>query len=153
MLKWKKKNNLDEFQEQKLLHIEKDSFWILYALLIGVIVVQMAMGGEPVDVAGELFSFLVISLVVVVRCIRNGLWDRRMKPDRRTNLLMSVIAGMATFLLTCLIIIRVHGGTVKTAVIYSMITAVCTLIVTYLVMSVLGKVYKKRLQQLEGKED
>lgn len=39
-VKWLSKNNLDEMQEQKLLHIESSSFWILYAMLLAAILIQ-----------------------------------------------------------------------------------------------------------------
>ena len=153
MFKLKKKNNLDEFQEQKLLHIEKDGFWVLYVLLTGAMIVQMAMGSEFADVAGEWFCFMAASLLMVVRCVKNGLWDRRLKPDKRTNLITSVIAGAVTFSMTWLIFIRNYEMSVKSALVASGIVGGLTLLITYLVMSILAGIYKRRLQQLEEKEE
>lgn len=153
IFKWKKKNNLDEFQEQKLLYIEKDSFWTLYFLLAAAFIVQLAAGCEPMDVLGEWVCFMIASLIIVVRCIKNGIWDRRMKPDRRTNFLMSVIAGTVVFLVTWMIFVRVHGFSMKKSLTGSGIAAAATLVVTYVVMSIMGRVYKKRLKHLEEKED
>ena len=38
------KNNLDEMQEQKLLHIEKTGFWMLYILIAFDLIIKVMTG-------------------------------------------------------------------------------------------------------------
>ena len=92
---WKKReNNLDEMKEQELLHIEKNCFWMLYFLLGISMIVQLCMGRPVTEIAGEWICFMAVSLYLVISCIRRGIWDRHFRPDRKTNLLFSVLAAV-----------------------------------------------------------
>ena len=72
-----KKSNLDERQEQILLRIEHNGFWLAFWLLIIAMVVQnIASGSDFRLFAGECAILLIISLYVAIECIRNGIWDR-----------------------------------------------------------------------------
>ena len=93
-----KKNQLDEMQEQKLLHIEKNGFWFAFwALGISIIVQMILFKGEAAShIAGEWLVFMCMCVYQVAACLRAGIWDRRLKPDAKTNAIISVIAGLAT---------------------------------------------------------
>ena len=79
---WQKKNNLDEMQEQTLLHIEGSCFWILYVMLLVAVIGQtLFMEAGPREVLPELICFMAASIVMVVRCAKNGIWDRHFKPN------------------------------------------------------------------------
>ncbi len=148
-----KKNDLDEFQEQKLQRIERDSFWILYWMLFAVMAVQVVVNLDPAAVAGEWVCFMVINVIMLVRCIRNGIWDRRIKPGLRANLTGSIIAAVAVFILTGVAAIRMWEAEPKAAAAAGAISAVVTWVMTYTLLTVLSHVYRKRLEKLEECEE
>lgn len=77
----KKKNNLDEMQEQKLLKIEHTGFWLGFWGLAIIIYIQLAMGNSGFAyIGGETVILLLMALYTSVVCIRNGIWDRKLKP-------------------------------------------------------------------------
>lgn len=90
-----RKNNLDEMQEQKLLKIEHIGFWLGFWGLAIIIYIQIAMGNSSFAyIGGETVILIMMSLYMVVDCIRNGIWDRKLKPNLKTNLMISLIAGL-----------------------------------------------------------
>lgn len=147
-MKRKWKSNLDELQEQKLLHIEKNSFWMLYFLLFAEIIVKLVLGKTP----DEAICFLLVSVYMVGDCIRNGIWDRRLKADRRTNLLVS-LAGAAV-VMTANGVMGYHlFKKTEAAVISGLISAFASFVIIFLSMSVLSAVYKKRVKNMEEREE
>ena len=92
----KNKNNLDEMQEQKLLNFEKNGFWIAFWGLFLGIYIQLAMGNGSIEYIGcEAVVLLIISIYLLVNTIRNGIWDRKLKPNLKTNIIISLVAGLA----------------------------------------------------------
>lgn len=94
MKKWK--NNLDEMQEQKLRQIESGGCWLAFwALLLSIAVQSVLYTGAEAGraIAGEWIVFMVLSVYILVRCLKNGIWDRRLQPNGKTNLIASLIAG------------------------------------------------------------
>ena len=96
-MKKRNKSNLDERQEQRLLRIERNGCWLAFWGLLVAMGVQMVMSkGEDVGrVAGEWIVFMVLACYMVWACMKEGIWDRRMKPDWKTNLIASLLAGVA----------------------------------------------------------
>ncbi|WP_303917616.1 DUF6773 family protein [Subdoligranulum variabile] len=80
-----KKNILDERQEQTLCKLESRCFWLLWWGLLAVIIVQRLMGKSAEDLAAEGLLFLAVCLYMLVECIRNGIWDRHIKPTAGAN--------------------------------------------------------------------
>lgn len=151
MLMKHRKNNLDEMQEQKLLHIEKNCFWFLYIMLAAVILIQLLMGKTRGELTGELSCFLAVSLVMVVSCIRNGVWDRRLKADAGTNLRLSLAAAVAVAvfnLIFCYVNSYIKYGLSQVLLIMAF-PAVLTFLCTLLLLSVSSSLYKKRARRLE----
>lgn len=90
----KNKNNLDEMQEQKLLKIEHNGFWIAFWGLFASVYIQMAIGNTGFDkIGGEAVLMTVIAVYLFVSCIKNGIWDRKLKPNFKTNMIISLIVG------------------------------------------------------------
>ena len=77
-----KKNNLDEMQEQKLLKLESRGFWLTWWALLAAMAVQMLIYGVETHrlLLGEWVVFMLVSVYMVAGCIRQGVWDRRLKP-------------------------------------------------------------------------
>lgn len=100
----KTKNNLDEMQERKLLEIEHTACWMAFWSLIIAIFAQVAfLNGDFRNILGEEIVLLIISIYLTVACIKNGIWDRKLKPNLKTNLMLSflsslVFSGFCTFI-------------------------------------------------------
>lgn len=91
----KRKNNLDEMQEKKLLQVEHNGFWLAFWGLFASIYIQIAMGNVGIEaIGGEAAVMIVISVYLMVGCIRHGIWDRSLKPNWKTNLILSLITGL-----------------------------------------------------------
>ena len=90
-----KKNNLDEMQEQELLKIEHNGCCLAFWGLLVVMAVQMVMRVPGRQMLGEWIVFMALSLYIAIACLRKGIWDRRLKANRKTNLIISLLAGAA----------------------------------------------------------
>lgn len=92
----KQKSNLDEWQEQTLLRIERNGCWFAFwALLASLFIQQAVFGmGELKAVAGEWIIFMLLAAYLAAACMQNGIWDRRLKADPKTNLLVSLAAAI-----------------------------------------------------------
>ena len=91
------KNNLDEMQEQELLKIEHNGFWIAFWMLIAAMAIQMLTYDNYTEAlkanAGEWITFMVLCIYLTGACEKRGIWDRRLKMNNKSNLIVSLIAG------------------------------------------------------------
>lgn len=86
------KKTVDERQEQELHKIEHFGFWIMYWCLLAAIVLQSFIMNVPFNqFAAEWVVFMIGSGVIIVGCVRKGLWDYHSKPSLKNYLLTSVI--------------------------------------------------------------
>lgn len=92
-----KRNNLDEMQKQTLLKIESRGFWVLWVLLLAALIIESLLGFTPREMAAEWFIFMLGSAYSVISDLRAGIWDRRFKPNTKTNVVVSVAGGAAVF--------------------------------------------------------
>lgn len=84
----KTKSNLDERQELTLLQIEHNGCWLAFWGLLLALSVQLILGNNSIGaLAGEWAVFMFLALYLMIACIRNGIWDRKWKPNFKTNLL------------------------------------------------------------------
>ena len=92
----KMKSNLDERQELTLLQIEHNGCWLAFWGLLLVLSVQLLLGNNSIGaLAGEWAVFMCLALYLMIACIRNGIWDRKWKPNFKTNLLFSSIGALS----------------------------------------------------------
>lgn len=146
----KRENLLDEMQERKLLMIEHNMAWLAFWGLLAAMVIQLLLFGPArwETMAGEWAVFMVICIYLVVKCVKNGIWDRKMKPDRRTNFLASLIGAAAVFALSVFFVHR-NTGDWSTALRASAILGLITLMLCYGAMMMTAKLYQNRLTELE----
>lgn len=91
----KTESNLDEMQEQKLLKIEHNGYWLGFWGLLAAILIQSALDpGNIRAMVGEFVVFTLMGAYMVLDCMRNGIWDRKLKPNWQTNLKVSLLAGI-----------------------------------------------------------
>ena len=92
-----KRNNLDEMQKQTLLKIESRGFWMLWVLLLAALTIESLLGFAPREMAAEWFIFMLGCAYSVISDLRAGIWDRRFKPNTKTNAAVSAVGGVAIF--------------------------------------------------------
>lgn len=144
-----KNNNLDEMQEQKLLKIEHNGFWIAFWGLAAAVVLQALVGGYPDHIMGEVAVLLIISLYMLFGCLKNGIWDRRLKPNLKTNLLLSLAAGLFIGIFFWLRLGKwlVNPLHLLTA---SAIAGIFTFFLTLGALTLCSAIYKKRRSRLDA---
>ena len=142
-----KKSNLDEMQEQELLKIEHYGCWMAFWGLLAVMAVQMVMRVPGRQMLGEWIVFMVLALYLVIACLRKGIWDRHLKANRKTNLIVSLLAAVATGILVTLS--NPYLSEPLDYVLVAGISGGFTFLLCFAALSISMKLYKKRREKLE----
>lgn len=149
----KMKNNLDEMQEQRLLKIERNGFWFAFWGLAAALLIQMALTNFRFEyIIGEFIVFMFIALYIVGACIRHGIWDRKLKPEPATNLILSLLAGLVTCLYSGISnYLKYHMlfGSLAAGIIFF----IFTFIMVFTVLSISTYFYKRRVEKLNSSLD
>ena len=150
----KMKNNLDEMQEQKLLKIEHNGMWFAFWGLVIAIIVQVAVGKEDLfrSIAGEWIILMCLCIYIAVGCIKNNIWDRKLKPNLKTNVIASIISGAVVgglFFTKSFVQYNKPIGSIVTGVFMFIIVFSATLVL----LSICSLIYKKRVQKAEESID
>lgn len=146
-----KRDNLDEMQKQTLLKIESCGFWALWVLLLAALIIESLLGFTPREMAAEWFIFMLGCAYSVISDLRAGIWDRRLKPNTKTNAAVSVVGGAAVFVWGLIKFAALGAGI---AVLQAVIMGVCTWVLCFALLQLSMKAYKKRHAELENpKED
>ena len=95
MLK-KKKPVLDEREMLELYRVEHFGFWLIYGLLCVAVLVQLLMGAEIAQMAGELAAVVLSSIAMVIANVRHGIWDMDSRPSVKGNAMYALAAGVGT---------------------------------------------------------
>ena len=150
-----KKNNLDEMQEQKLLRLESRGFWLTWWALLAAMAVQLLVYGVEAYhlLLGEWAVFMLSGVYMAAACIKQGLWDRKLKPNFRTNLLLSLLAGVVAGGFMGVYSYRSFGAAEAAWWTVALVGG-CTFVLCLLALSLSAAAYKKRRQKLdEGSEE
>ena len=150
----KQKSKLDEMQEQKLLKIEHYGVWIAFWGLLLMIIIQTIAGGgnSLLNIAGEFIILIVLAIYLLSACLKNGIWDRRLAPNFRTNFIISLSTGFICGLMI-FGVSNFNYHNFKVSVASGFFTMIFTLILTMLALSVTAAVYKQRVKKLESTID
>ena len=148
----KMKSNLDERQELKLLKIEHNGCWIAFWGLLIVMLIQMIVGNDSIkNIAGEWVVFMSLVLYLSIDCVRNGIWDRKLKPNLRTNIIASsiaaVLAGIIWFGVSYRNYHKLIGSIATGIIMFVQVEILCLL-----ALMIFSKIYKRRVQKLEEDE-
>lgn len=139
-----KKNVLDERQEQTLCKLESRGFWFLWWRLLAAILIQRFMGKTAEELTAEWLLFMAACLYMLVECIRNGIWDRHIKPTAGANVVGAIVAGIGLFLFT-LSQTKYWPG--------ALMAGVFTAVLCFFTLQFTVLLYKKRHDQLENSEE
>lgn len=146
-----KHDNLDEMQKQTLLKIKSRGFWMLWVLLLAALIIESLLGFAPREMAAEWFIFMLGCAYSVLSDLRAGIWDRRLKPNTKTNAVVSVVGGVAVLVWG---LIKFAEFGMGVAALQAVIMGVCTWVLCFALLQLSMKAYKKRHAELENpKED
>lgn len=149
----KNKNKLDEMQEQKLLKIEHRCYAIAFWGLLIAIYFQIAIGNSSIEnIGGESIVLAIMSIYMLVGCIKNGIWDRTFKPTMKTNIIISLVAGL------------LYGGfwfIVSYHNYHALVGSIATFVIMFIFISVTVfallsftmALYKRKKEKLDKKAD
>lgn len=151
-MKKPKKNLLDEMQEQKMLRIEHNGFWIALIGLGVVIVTQLFVLRDVATVVGELAMLAVLAGYMEVACIRNGIWDRKLKANAKTNFWVSLVGGMVAGLLVAMLT-AYHFDEIQRVVRSSAAWAGLTFVLCEIALTLSTFFYKRKKRKLEELAD
>lgn len=150
----KMKNNLDERQEQTLLKIERNSFWIVFwGLVIAIAAQAVIFRADPRSIIGESVLLLTVSAYMGISCLRNGIWDRRLKADPKTNFIVALIAGLAAGAVTFIRVYSDFPDKIYGSAAAGVFTLFFTFALCFALLSLSARAYKKRLEKLEADSD
>ncbi|MDD4843975.1 MAG: hypothetical protein PHU31_06565 [Anaerotignum sp.] len=143
-------NNLDEMQEQKLLKIEHNGCWLAFWGLLAAILVQTILldANTMGSIAGEWIVFMCLALYLCVSCIKNGIWDRKLKPNGKTNIIVSFISSfLCSMIFFVSSYVKYHSilGSIATGV----FIFISVFVLTILTLSLSMKLYQKRISKIE----
>lgn len=142
-----KKSNLDEMQEQELLKIEHYGCWMAYWGLLAAMVIQMVMRVPGAQMLGEWIIFVIMSLYICIACMRKGIWDRRLKANWKTNLVISLLAAVAVAVLV--ILSNPYLSEPLDYVLTAGLAGGFTFVLCFIALSIGMKLYKKRREKLD----
>ena len=143
-----KKSNLDEMQEQALLKIEHYGFWLAFWGLLTIMAIQALLGVAFSSLLGEWIIFMVLCVYALVSCLRHGLWDRNLKPNLKTNLLVSILPGLAVGVFDILLF-RANETEPLDYLLIGAIPALITFVLCFVALTVCSALYKKRRRKLD----
>jgi len=139
-------------QEQKLLHIEHNGCWLAFWALLASLLIQLFLWVRRAEdlplIAGEWVAFMALSLYIAIASMRAGIWDRRIRMNRKSNLIASLIAGAAAALfLFALSYFRFHR--LQGALTVGGIFGAGAFVVCFLVLQLAARATRKRQEELD----
>ena len=142
-----KKSNLDEMQEQALLKIEHNGCCLAFWGLLAAMALQMVMRVPGRQMLGEWIVFMALSLYIVIACLRKGIWDRHLKANRKTNLIVSLLAAVAAGIFVTLS--NPYLSEPLDYVLVAGLTGGFTFVLCFAALSVCTKLYRNRRNKLD----
>ena len=149
-MKCKMKNKLDEMQEMKLRGIERNGCWFAFWALLAVMMIQLALGAEMKQLAGEWIVFMCLALYLCFACMQAGIWDRRIPATLLANLVCSLIAGIAVWILfTFVMMCNGVWDNLTGAILAAGFIGLFTFGMCFAALSICTACYKNRVKKLE----
>lgn len=150
----KLKNNLDERQEQILLQIEHKGCWLAFWTLLASIVIETIIFQMDVKaIAGEFIVFMSLAVYLFSACMKNNIWDRYLKPDGKTNLLISIVAALAGGAVNFIFVWVRYPQTFLGALAAGILFAMFIFIPCIFVLTISAKIMKKNIREEENQAE
>lgn len=144
------RNKLDERQEQKLLQIEHNGCWFAFWALIVSLFVQQAIFGieDWKHVAGEWIIFMCLALYLMIACMKNGIWDRKLEPNASTNFWVSLLSSVV-FGAFVTVVNYLNYHSLEGAAACFVVFAVMLFLMIFSVLSISSAIFKRKVRSME----
>ena len=143
-----KKSNLDEMQEQALLKIEHNGCCLAFWGLLAAMGIQMLLKVPGKAMLGEWIVFMALCVYLLAACLRQGIWDRHLKANPKTNLVVSAVACVAVSIFFG-VLFRENASELLDYLLISAIPGITVFILCFALMTVCSALYKKRREKLD----
>ena len=143
-----KKSNLDEMQEQALLKIEHNGCCLAFWGLLAAMGIQMLLKVPGKAMLGEWIVFVALCVYLLAACLRQGIWDRHLKANPKTNLVVSAVAAVAVSIFFA-VLFRDNASELLDYLLISAIPGITVFILCFALMTVCSALYKKRREKLD----
>ena len=148
----KNKVILDEMQQRTLLEIEHKTLYITLTGLLIVILMQQIFWKDGQSTLGEAAILLISSGYLLLSYIKNGIWDRTKPFSAKTNRTISLLVSLA---------MGIFLGVNNQLCYHDPLSSVLTFVISFLSMlvllgvffAVIGKLYLRRVKQLDEQAD
>lgn len=147
------KNYLDERQEQMLLQVEHRGCWLAFWGLLIALIVQFILGRDFTYMAGEWIVFMVLSVYIVGACARRGIWDRRFKPDVKTNLMFSIVGAVSFGVIVFGAVYHRFPDTPVGSIASGVFAAGFVFVLIFVSLSTVAKIVTEKQRKLETESD
>lgn len=116
-------------------------------------ILQIIFGNNKLEnLIGEWSVFMLLALYMVCACMKNGIWDRKLKPDLRTNAVVSLIpAVLMGILFTALFYF--YNKNFYYSFLIGVIMFLSIAVLCFSVLTILSGIYKKRVAKMESEID
>ena len=145
----KKNSNLDERQEQNLLRIEHNGCWLAFWGLLAAIIVQIILDLDFKNFIGEWIVFMLLALYIAAGCLKQGIWDRRLKPDLSSNIAVSLASSLITGILGFVYTVKRFPDRILGSIASGIVYAIVTFVVCFVVLQFSAQLFKKKQSKLE----
>lgn len=150
----KRRNDLDEMLDSKLLKIEETGVWLSFWGLLIAIIVQIVIGFRFREIIGELIVFAVVSVYLLFSSRKNGLGTRRYAPSIKTNVAFSIFPAL---LIGAISVIRtifiLHIQISLKLIVGKVILMVGTFVSCLAILEIMRRIYQKRRSKLDDIDD
>ena len=143
------KNNLDERQEQTLLWIEHNGCWLAFWGLLAAIIVQIILDFDFKNLAGEWIVFMLLALYIVVGCMKHGIWDRRLKPDMSSNIVVSLTSALVVGILGFVYTVKRFPDKILGSIAAGIVYAIVAFVICLVGLQFSAHLFKKKQSKLE----
>ncbi len=149
----KKKDNLDEMQDRKLLKLEEYGFWIMFWGLAAAIAVQLLFTGASFrDILGELIVLALGSVFIAAGTLKNGLWTRSSTPTVKGNAAAALLPALLIAVIHVIRMVKTRGFTTEN-ILVTLAFAAGAWIACFAVLEVFRHVYNRRRETLDDIEE
>ena len=142
-------NSLSDSQKTTLLKIEAGGCRLAFWGLLISLVLQMSFNNHSWrNLIGETVVFLLLDVFIIMSCLKKGIWDKNLKPNLKTNAIMSFIIstviGLVFFYVGLKYSIDTYTALTNALIIFS-ISFVCFVAG----FTIYALVARKKLQEVE----
>lgn len=146
------RTNLDEQQEQKLLRIESCGFWMAYWGIMIVLFINMIFVDNPIAIYSLWALFMLISIIVGVCCINEGICDRRLDMSKKTTALLSLTGALIFAGIGIIFLLQRRDLTYKTFIGLALLVLTLFLFL-YVGLRVIARMVVKQQNKLNAEPD